>query len=250
MAGPDVGFASAAAAAAAVAAAAGSDGQNPSSSSSSQNPSSSSSSSSTEPSPLTLQAHAILHCIADLHRLTIRREWTPKGGTAWRQQLHTKSSSPFAPGTSPYVPRQQQLQQQGLGLGLGGSSPNPSSSSGSPSSSGSSSSSSAPPVQAGCPVTPPVAAANSSSSSSSSSISSSTAGSSSSSTGSSSSSSSSSSLGFRQPSSQLLLSCDEGAWGVVGLMLVAWLHWHCGVSQATAVESVSQALGVNLNEVG
>jgi hypothetical protein len=82
----------------------------------------------------------------------------------------------------------------------------------------------------------------------SSSIGSSTAGSSSSST-SSSSSSSSGGLGFRQPSSQLLLSCDEGAWGVVGLMLVAWLHWHCGVSQATAVESVSQALGVTLNEV-
>jgi hypothetical protein len=35
----------------------------------------------------------------------------------------------------------------------------------------------------------------------------------------------------------------------VGLMLVAWLHWHCGVSQATAVESVSSALGVTLNEV-
>jgi hypothetical protein len=140
-------------------------------------------------------------------------------------------------------------------LGLGGSSLNPSSSSSSsssPSSSGSSSSSpsSALPVQ-GFPVTPPVAAASSnSSSSSSSSVSSSTAGSTGSSSIGSSSSSSSSGLGFRQPSSQLLLSCDEGAWGVVGLMLVAWLHWHCGVSQATAIESVSQALGVTLNEVG
>ncbi|WIA23589.1 hypothetical protein OEZ85_000301 [Tetradesmus obliquus] len=66
MAGPDVGFASAAAAAAAVAAAAaGADGQN-SSSGQNQNPSSQNPN---EPSPLTLQAHAILHCIADLHRL-------------------------------------------------------------------------------------------------------------------------------------------------------------------------------------
>jgi hypothetical protein len=222
MAGPDVGFASAAATAAAVAAAAaGADSQNPSSSGSSQNPSSSSSSqnpSSTEPSPLTLQAHAILHCIADLHRLAIRREWTPKGGTAWRQQLYQRAPSPFAPGTSPFLPRQQQLQ----GLGLGSSS--------TPSSISSSSSSNVP--QQGF-VGPPGSVAGSSSSSSTSS----------------SSSSSSSGSGFRQLSSQLLLSCDEGAWGIVGLMLVAWLQWHCGVSQATAVESVSRALGVTLNEV-
>jgi hypothetical protein len=61
----------------------------------------------------------------------------------------------------------------------------------------------------------------------------------------SSSSSSNSKVRFSQ---QLLLSCGEGSWPAVAVLLAAWLHWHGGQDMVVAVAAVSKVMGVGVDE--
>lgn len=51
-------------------------------------------------------------------------------------------------------------------------------------------------------------------------------------------------------SRQLVLQCDgQEAWQLAGVLVSAWLHWCGGVDQAAAVDCVSEAMGITVDQV-
>lgn len=226
LAGPDMGFATAAVAAAAAAAAVAE--QQQSIHQQGADPSSSSSSSSSQgeatagavhvyaslpPGYVTLQAHAILHCLSDLQRLAVRCQWRGSGNTARFTSIgsnvyggsyngYNTTGTPV-PTPAPLEPDSTSLSgfpRRGRGLGGPGGS--------------------AAGTKAGLGVQ-----------------------------GSRGSEGSVGGLG--NMSRQLVLQCEgKQSWQLAGVLVAAWLHWCGGVNETAAVDSVGKAMGLTVDEVG
>jgi hypothetical protein len=224
LAGPDMGFATAAMAAAAAAAAVAEQqqsikqqGSTDSSSSSSFQGEASSSAvhvyASLPSGYVTLQAHAVLHCLSDLQRLAVRRQWRGSGDTARFTSIGSNVYGGSYNGyntTGTPVPTPAPLEPDSTfsagfsrrGRGSAG-----------PRGSGSG-------LKEGLGVQ-----------------------------GSRGSEGSVGGLG--NISRQLVLQCEgKQAWQLVGVLLAAWLHWCGGVDQTAAVDSVGKAMGLAVDEVG
>jgi hypothetical protein len=223
---PDMSFATAAVAAAAAAAAAeqllqqqaataAAAATTVSSSSSSSNTAAGNGYGSLPPGYVTLQAHAVLHCLTDLQRLAVRRQWRGSGNTARLTSIssnvyggsyngYNTTTSHVTPTAAPAEPPSLGAAAPGFprrGVGL------------------------TQPLQGSAGARPGAARVQG---------------------GRVGEGSGGSGLSGRQ----LVVQCQgKQAWQLAGVLVAAWLHWCGGVDQAAAEDGVSKAMGITIDQV-
>jgi hypothetical protein len=230
LAGPDMSFVTAAVAAAAAAAAAEQSLQQQAASAAATATTSSSSSSSSQedaaagngygsmpPGYVTLQAHAVLHCLTDLQRLAVRRQWRGSGNTARLTSISSNvyggSYNGYNTTTSHVTPTAAPAEPPSLG------NPTP----GFP--------------RRGMELTKPLQG-SAGSRAGTARVQGSRGG---------------EGLcgGLGLSGRQLVVQCQgKQAWQLAGVLVAAWLHWCGGVDQAAAEDGVSKAMGITIDQVG